>query len=99
MTCLKVLPSTAEPATGVSNPGEYITATNVPASDGDVSGPIGLGVRVPMLVVSPFSSGGYVCHDTFDHTSQLRLLETLFGATVPNLSSWRRSASCRHSAV
>src|SRR5581483_108236 len=36
---------------------------------------------------------GYVCHDTFDHTSQLRLLETLFGVTAPNLSSWRRSVT------
>jgi len=42
-------------------------------------GPIGLGVRVPMLVVSPFSVGGWVCSDTFDHTSQLRFLETRFG--------------------
>ncbi len=84
-----VAPPTAPPGT----PGEYITAAHVPSGDGNVSGPIGLGVRVPMLVVSPFSTGGYVCHDTFDHTSQLRLLETLFGATVPNLSSWRRSVT------
>ncbi len=84
-----VAPPTAPPGT----PGEYITAASIPAGDGNVSGPIGLGVRVPMIVVSPFSTGGYVCHDTFDHTSQLRLLETLFGATVPNLSSWRRSVT------
>jgi len=84
-----VPPPTAPPGT----PGEYITATGLPASDGPIAGPIGLGVRVPMLVVSPFSTGGYVCHDTFDHTSQLRLIETLFGATVPNLSAWRRSVT------
>jgi phospholipase C len=46
-----------------------------------------------MLVVSPFSTGGFVCHDTFDHTSQLRFLETLLGVSVPNLSSWRRSVT------
>jgi phospholipase C len=46
-----------------------------------------------MIVVSPFSAGGYVCSDTFDHTSQLRFLETLLGVTVPNLSAWRRSAT------
>ena len=51
------------------------------------AGPIGLGFRVPMLVVSPFSRGGLVCSDTFDHTSTLRFLETRFGAEVPNLSA------------
>ena len=35
-------------------------------------------------------------HDTFDHTSQLRLLETRFGVPVPNLSAWRRSVDRRH---
>jgi phospholipase C len=55
--------------------------------------PIGLGFRVPCLVVSPFSRGGYVCGDTFDHTSILRLLETRFGVEVPNLTAWRR-ATC-----
>jgi phospholipase C len=52
--------------------------------------PIGLGFRVPALIVSPFTRGGYVCGETFDHTSTLRLLETRFGVEVPNLSAWRR---------
>ncbi|HEY1932328.1 MAG TPA: alkaline phosphatase family protein [Acetobacteraceae bacterium] len=52
--------------------------------------PIGLGFRVPCLVISPFSSGGFVCGTTFDHTSTLRLIETRFGVEVPNLSAWRR---------
>ncbi len=52
--------------------------------------PIGLGFRVPCLVVSPFSRGGYVCSKTFDHTSVLRLIETRFGVEVANLSKWRR---------
>jgi phospholipase C len=42
-------------------------------------------------VLSPFSRGGYVCSDTFDHTSQLRFVEERFGVEVPNLSAWRRS--------
>jgi phospholipase C len=33
-----------------------------------------------------------VASDLFDHTSVLRFLETRFGAEVPNLSAWRRSA-------
>jgi phospholipase C len=52
--------------------------------------PIGLGYRVPCLVISPFSRGGYVCGKTFDHTSVLRLIETRFGVEVSNLSKWRR---------
>ncbi|HWE92411.1 MAG TPA: alkaline phosphatase family protein, partial [Tepidisphaeraceae bacterium] len=52
--------------------------------------PIGLGFRVPCLVISPFSRGGYVCGETFDHTSTLRLIETRFGVEIPNLTEWRR---------
>jgi hypothetical protein len=71
--------------------GEYLTANPLPSEAGGVAGPIGLGFRVPLLVVSPFARGGFVCKDTFDHTSLLRLLETRFGAEVPNLTAWRRS--------
>jgi phospholipase C len=56
-----------------------------------VTGPIGLGFRVPLLIISPFSRGGFVSSDLFDHTSILRFLETRFGAEVPNLSAWRRA--------
>lgn len=52
--------------------------------------PIGLGFRVPCLVISPFSRGGFVCGDTFDHTSTLRLIEARFGVEVPYLTKWRR---------
>src|SRR5260370_1654966 len=44
-----------------------------------------------MLVISPFSRGGFVSSALFDHTSVLRFLETRFGAEVPNLSAWRRA--------
>jgi phospholipase C len=52
--------------------------------------PTGLGFRVPLLVISPYTRGGFVCHDAFDHTSLLRFLETKFGITSPNISAWRR---------
>jgi phospholipase C len=55
--------------------------------------PIGLGFRVPCIVVSPFTRGGYVCSDTFDHTSVLQLLEARFGVEVPNLTAWRRKTT------
>jgi phospholipase C len=70
--------------------GEYLTVKKLPAEAGGIRGPIGLGFRVPMLIVSPFSRGGFVSSDTFDHTSVLRFLEKRFGAEVPNLSAWRR---------
>ena len=84
-----VAPVTAPPGTA----GEYITASPVPdpTVEGSINGPIGLGFRVPMLVLSPFSRGGFVSSDLFDHTSVLRFLETRFGAEVPNLSAWRRA--------
>ena len=45
-----------------------------------------------MLVVSPFSAGGWVCSDTFDHTSQLQFIAERFGVAIPNVSSWRLGA-------
>jgi phospholipase C len=81
-----VAPPTPPPGT----PGEYLTVDPLPADSGGISGPTGLGFRVPLLVLSPFSRGGYVVSDTFDHTSHLRFLETRFDVEVPNLSSWRR---------
>ena len=86
-----VAPVTAPPGT----PGEYVTAPAVPnptvIGNPPILGPIGLGFRVPMLVISPFSRGGFVSSALFDHTSVLRFLETRFGVEVPNLSAWRRA--------
>jgi phospholipase C len=63
-------------------------------SDEFVAGlPVGLGFRVPCLVISPWSRGGYVFSGTMDHTSSLRLLEARFGVEVPNLSRWRRAVT------
>ena len=63
----------------------------VPGADPGGRQPIGLGVRVPMIVVSPWTAGGWVCSQTFDHTSVLRFLEARFGVHEPNISAWRRS--------
>jgi len=71
--------------------GEYLTVNPLPSSAGGIAGPIGLGVRVPMLVVSPFSKGGWVCSDVFDHTSQLQFLASLFNVSVPNVTDWRQA--------
>jgi phospholipase C len=53
--------------------------------------PVGLGPRVPMLVVSPWSKGGFVNSQVFDHTSVIRFLEQRFGVAEPNISPWRRA--------
>ncbi|KOU23603.1 phospholipase C [Streptomyces sp. WM6372] len=58
---------------------------------GYAAGPYGLGPRVPMIVVSPWSKGGYVCSETFDHTSVIRFMEKRFGVQEPNISPWRRA--------
>jgi phospholipase C len=44
-----------------------------------------------MLVISPWSTGGWVCSQVFDHTSVLRFLESRFDVAEPNISAWRRS--------
>ncbi|MEU5025855.1 phosphocholine-specific phospholipase C [Streptomyces milbemycinicus] len=62
-----------------------------PGSSSKVAGPYGLGQRVPMLVVSPWSTGGWVCSQTFDHTSIVRFIERRFGVAEPNISPWRRA--------
>ena len=78
------------PVAPAGTPGEYVTMSPLPSDAQGVAGPIGLGYRVPMLVLSPFSRGGHVVSEVSDHTSMLRFLETRFGVTVPNLSAWRR---------
>jgi phospholipase C len=75
------------PTAPAGTPGEYLTGgTQRPA------GPLGLGFRVPALVISPFSRGGRIATETFDHTSQLKLIAERFGVEVPNVSPWRRAA-------
>ena len=59
--------------------------------------PIGLGYRVPLIIASPWSRGGVVCSQVFDHTSVLQFLERLLtrktGKPIreTNISAWRRT--------
>jgi len=53
--------------------------------------PIGLGIRTPAVIVSPWTRGGFVCSQLFDHTSVIRFIERRFGVVEPNISAWRRS--------
>ncbi|MFK4864302.1 phosphocholine-specific phospholipase C [Streptomyces sp. CSMPJR101] len=68
-----------------------VTLDLYPGDATRTAGPYGLGPRVPMLVVSPWSKGGYVCSETFDHTSVLQFMERRFGVEEPQISPWRRA--------
>jgi len=63
------------------------------------SGPIGMGYRVPTIIASPWTRGGWVNSQLFDHTSTLMFLENFierkFGKTVKeeNISAWRRAVA------
>ncbi len=51
---------------------------------------LGMGNRVPTMIISPWTVGGYRCSQVFDHTSAARFLETWKGISVPQISAWRR---------
>ena len=60
------------------------------------AGPYGLGPRVPMIIVSPWTKGGYVCSEVFDHTSIIRFIDKRFGKQYGiqaerNITPWRRA--------
>jgi phospholipase C len=62
------------------------------------SGPYGLGMRVPMIVVSPWSKGGFVNSQVFDHTSVIRFIEARHARQHPeivetNITPWRRAVT------
>jgi phospholipase C len=84
---------------GISTTTEYVTDRSQQSSDEeDVRiSPIGLGYRVPLVIASPWSRGGWVNSQVFDHTSSLQFLEKFlskkFGKKIhePNISSWRRT--------
>ncbi|HVU74114.1 MAG TPA: alkaline phosphatase family protein [Mycobacteriales bacterium] len=75
--------SSANPQAGTVNPKD--------PSEG-IKGPVGLGFRVPNIVISPWSTGGRVNSEVSDHTSCLKLVETLFGVPLKGqgiISDWR----------
>ncbi len=53
--------------------------------------PIGLGFRVPLVMVSPWTRGPLVLSEVLDHTALLKLVERRFNVTCPNISPWRRA--------
>jgi phospholipase C len=78
----------------VSTLGEYhnLRAPGAEGDDLNLRGrPYGLGPRVPMYVLSPWSRGGRIHSEVSDHTSVIRFMERRFGVQEPNISPWRRA--------
>ncbi len=103
-----VAPDPSDPKSGRVSAGidpsvEFVTlaqdrAANPSKSDAGLrESPIGLGFRVPLVIASPWSRGGAVCSEVFDHTSILQFMEKFLshktGKEVKesNISAWRRA--------
>lgn len=69
----------APPVPPRHTPGEFVNGV-----------PIGGGFRVPCIIVSPWTAGGWVCSQPFDHTSVLQFAEKVTGVAEPNITAWRR---------
>jgi phospholipase C len=48
-----------------------------------------MGIRVPMIVISPWSKGGWVNSQVFDHSSLIRFIERRFGCQYPGIVDLR----------
>lgn len=102
-----VAPDPKNPKTGKCSPGLNTSGVEYIYREQEVSegiskkaarsGPVGLGFRVPMIIASPWSRGGKVCSQVFDHTSTLQFLEGFLNKKFKkdiretNLSEWRRT--------
>lgn len=94
-------PETGKCSAGIDTEIEWIRLENelkqgIPSREAREA-PIGLGFRVPMVIASPWSRGGNVCSQVFDHTSTLQFLETFINdkwdkdIRMQNISEWRRT--------
>jgi phospholipase C len=82
--CVPAAPGYGNSTVSIEN---EIVTTSTP------NGPIGLGTRVPLLAISPWSKGGYVNSQVFDHTSVIQFIEKRFGVYEYNISPWRRAVA------
>ncbi|MGJ1263033.1 phosphocholine-specific phospholipase C [Sphingobacterium spiritivorum] len=100
-----VAPNPNDPASGRTSPDldysdEYVTrAQEIAAGVSEQSateGPVGLGYRVPLVIASPWSKGGWVNSEVCDITSTIQFMETFLNKKYnkqifeSNISSWRR---------
>lgn len=87
-----------EGAEYVSKNQEYMSTQKLKDYE-KIEGTVGLGYRVPMIIASPWTKGGFVNSEVSDHTSVLQFLEKFIkkkyskDVTVDNISDWRRAIS------
>jgi phospholipase C len=102
-----VAPHPTKKSTGLASSGidlavEYVTLEEEAARMGfpekyERESSIGLGYRVPLVIASPWTRGGWVNSQVFDHSSCLMFLEKFLSqkkstqVTEANLSNWRRT--------
>ncbi|TDQ06896.1 phosphocholine-specific phospholipase C [Pedobacter metabolipauper] len=90
-------PNPKDPSTGLVSKSLDVTAEYITKDQSERESTIGLGFRVPMVVVSPWTRGGYVNSQVFDHTSSIQFLESFLSKKTgkniqeDNITSWRRS--------
>ncbi|MDR6197405.1 phosphocholine-specific phospholipase C [Siphonobacter sp. SORGH_AS_0500] len=90
-------PETGKTSKGIDTTLEFVSLEQEAKEKNPRSGPIGLGYRVPLVIASPWSRGGFVCSEVFDHTSVLQFLENFLshkkGKSIreTNISDWRRT--------
>ena len=95
-------PGTGKVSAGIDTRVEFVTLEQEKARDNfpevyDRESSIGLGFRVPLVIASPWSKGGWVNSEVFDHTSTLQFLEKFLSKKTgkevkePNISDWRRT--------
>ncbi|HEX4724315.1 MAG TPA: alkaline phosphatase family protein [Pseudonocardiaceae bacterium] len=78
------------PLPPAGTPGEFVTKTSPGKTPGNGLS-VGGGYRVPAIIVSPWTAGGWVSSEAFDHTSVLQFMELVTGVKETNISGWRRS--------
>ncbi|WP_215225364.1 phosphocholine-specific phospholipase C [Echinicola shivajiensis] len=88
---------------GLDVTGEFVTkeeelAVGFKEKDARTS-PVGLGYRVPLVIASPWSRGGWVNSQVCDITSTIKFMENWLSKKTgkkveePNISAWRREIS------
>ncbi|MBO9203475.1 MULTISPECIES: phosphocholine-specific phospholipase C [Niastella] len=90
--------STGSTSSGINTGVDYVASNDQQSiKDQARESSIGLGYRVPMVIASPWSRGGWVNSQVFDHTSSIQFLEKFLSHKTgkkieePNISQWRRT--------
>lgn len=83
---------------GIPTGVEYVTTSQQSSNARDArESAIGLGFRVPLVIASPWTRGGWVNSEVCDHTSSLQFLEKFLSNKLgrpivePNITAWRRT--------